>query len=296
MIEALTDIRTAAAAVSAILSIVGIVAGFNKIRRLIVYRNLRKVLGISDGDRVVVVCSELDEAEKRQMVEDREYIYLMKYGDLDAWVELIFSLLRIYPNIDLRIMASGEAMSSTIDLQHQILLIGGPDYNLLTRRLHDMGATRMGYAEEVTQAGNSEIALVDKVTSKRFYHTTLEKDFGYIERIVNPFDQERQILFFGGCHTVGVTAATKFFSAFSGGRAVTAKQALENARVVARELKGREQPFSLLVQGNKVGSSIAAPSYLEATLYRGSEQTAVNLARHANGRWRTFLRWIGWAK
>ena len=228
---------------------------------------------------MLVVCSELSDPHIRQMVEPREFIYLMKYGDLDAWVELIFSLLRIYPNIDLQIMSSGEALASRVDLEHQILMIGGPDYNLLVRRIHDMGVNRIGYGLKTTATSpEQEITICDKTTGKERYYEHLDRDYGYIERIANPFDPSKQILFFGGCHTVGVTSATKFVSGFSEGRQHISKKTLINARALASQIGRRKKDFVLLIDASKIGSSVAQPSYREAELFVGQSREATPLS------------------
>lgn len=275
----LTDAKAVITVISLTLSAVALAANYKRIWRAFVYRHIRRILGIRDGDKVLVVCSELPDATARQMVEDREYIYLMKYGDLDAWVELIFSLLRIYPNIDLQVMSSGEALSSRVDLGHQILLIGGTDYNLLVRRIHDMGANRVAYTEHKTDKGDEEIALKDKVTGQEYFFTHLDKDYGYIERISNPFDLTKQMIFFGGCHTVGVTSATKFMSAFSEGRQHVSTKTLINAAALSKMLKSERTKFFLLIEASKIGSSIASPSFQETRLFVDAEPNPVLFAK-----------------
>lgn len=265
----INDASTAITAISIVASIIAVATNYKRIMRAFVYRHIRKILNIKDGDKVLVVCSELPEPEKRQLVEDREFIYLMKYGDLDGWVELIFSLLRIYPNIDLQIMSSGEALNARVDLGHQILLIGGPDYNLLVRRIHDMGVHRLGYQVEASTPGQEEIVLEDRVSKKRYWFEHIDKDFGYIERMQSPFDHSKQVIFFGGCHTVGVTAATKFLSAFSEGRRHVSKKTLINAHALAKALPSNSEEFTLLISASKIGASIASPSYREAELFIG---------------------------
>src|SRR5437763_7695072 len=102
-------------------------------------RHLRKVWGIKDRENVILVCSELDEPEKRQNLEPREYIYNLKYGDVDAYFEAVYTLLRLYPNLQLRILSCGEAEEIRLEYDKTLILIGGPDYNSST---HDF----LGYS------------------------------------------------------------------------------------------------------------------------------------------------------
>ena len=84
-------------------------------------RHLRQVWGIKNGDQVIVVCSELDDPDDRQQVEEREYIYSYKYGDLDAYIEVLVTLLRLYPAIKMQVMSAGEAGTTQLDLVHQFI-------------------------------------------------------------------------------------------------------------------------------------------------------------------------------
>ena len=61
------------------LSLIAVVKGTRKMRHLWRTRHLRRVWGIRNGDRVVVVCSELDEPSNRQWVEPREFIEVWRH-------------------------------------------------------------------------------------------------------------------------------------------------------------------------------------------------------------------------
>ncbi len=117
-----------------IVSIIGVILSTKKIGRIWRTRHLRKVWGIKNGESVIVVCSELDDGFARQHIEPKEFIYNLKYGDVDAYFEVIITLLRLYPNIKLRIMSAGEAENTRFDLAQHLILIGGSDYNTLTEK------------------------------------------------------------------------------------------------------------------------------------------------------------------
>ena len=68
-----------------VITVIGLVLWIRKRISLRRTRHLRKVWGIKDHDAVVVVCSELDDPTERQNVEAREFIYCLKYGDVDAY-------------------------------------------------------------------------------------------------------------------------------------------------------------------------------------------------------------------
>jgi hypothetical protein len=218
-------------------------------------RYLRKIFGIKKRETVVVFCSELSNPINRQMVEEREYIYLMKYGDIDAWVEYLLSMQRLFPMVNLRISSSGEALQNQLELQEHICLIGGPDYNKLTEHFISLGVTRFTYIEK-----GDEIVILDRKTEKEYYYTNLDNDFGYIEKIPNPYNKKKSVFLFGGCHTVGVTSAVKFFSAFSNGKSDVSSIALENANSILKNKKIDKNKFSLLIAAKKIGATISYPT------------------------------------
>jgi len=219
-------------------------------------RHIRKIFGFKNGDTVILVCSELPKPLNRQLVEKREFIYLMKYGDLDAWVEYLLSMIRTFPRVNFEVQSSGEALINKLNLDTHIALIGGPDYNKLTEYFIDNKMTRFSYAEI-----NGEITLVDKITKKNYFYTTLEKDYGYIEKFSNPYNRSKWVFIFGGCHTIGVTSAVKFFSAFSNGKSKISNVALKNAESVIKNKNINIANFALLINAAKIGSTISYPCY-----------------------------------
>lgn len=241
--------------ISVLFSLFGVFYSVREALRFWNLRNIRKVLGIRPGDNVLIVCSELPNPIERQMVEPREYIYLMKYGDLDAWVEYLLSMVKMFPKSNLHISSSGEALQNTMDLEEHICLIGGPDYNKMTEDFINKGLTRFIYTEV-----DGEIAIRDKKTGKIYYHTTVDKDFGYIEKIPNPYNQKKYVILFGGCHTVGVTSAVKFVSAYSNGKSRVSDIALTNAKKLVQDQNIDLDNFVILINATKVGSTISYPT------------------------------------
>ncbi len=245
-----------------VVSLVGVCLSTNKLRHFWRTRHLQKVWGIKNGESVIIVCSELEEPEIRQWVEPREFIYSLKYGDVDAYFEVVNTLLRLYPAIKLRIMSAGEATSTRWDLARHVILIGGPDYNTLTADVLDRNETRFDYRspDVATQSSENpdEIVLYDKLKGKEYCHTDNTHDFGYFERIVNPHNPDRRIILIGGCHTIGVTGAVKAFSMAESEEGEIAHHVLRNAALVAKRV-GKGKTFSVLVSVERVGQSISVP-------------------------------------
>lgn len=241
--------------IAVIFSLIGVIYSVREGVRFWNLRNIRKVLGIHIRDNVLIVCSELPDPIERQMVEPREYIYLMKYGDLDAWVEYLLSMAKMFPKSNIHISSSGEALQNTMDLEGHICLIGGPDYNKMTEDFINKGLTRLDYIEV-----DGEIAIRDKSTKKIYYHTTLDKDYGYIEKIANPYNPKKYVILFGGCHTVGVTSAVKFISAYSNGKSQVSDIALANAKKLVQDPNIDINNFVIMINATKVASTISYPT------------------------------------
>lgn len=245
-----------------VLAVIALVCSTKKLLRLWRTRYLRKVWGIKNGDYVIVVCSELDDPEKRQNVEPREFIYNLKYGDVDAYFEVIVTLLRLFPNIKLKVLSSGEAESTRIDLARHLILIGGPDYNSMTDRILQKGITQYAYkipdAEEASEVYPDEIVIYDKKNDREFCELTDKKDYGYFERIINPNNPKTNVILLGGCHAIGVTGAAKAFSMVESEQGEIPKIVLKNAKMVAKIIL-RETEFSVLVSVERVGQTFSVP-------------------------------------
>ncbi len=225
-------------------------------------RHLRKIWGIKNGENVIVICSELDEPEERQKVEPREFIYNLKYGDVDAYFEVIITLLRLFPNIKLRVLSSGEAENTPFDLAQHLILIGGPDYNYMTDLMLQKEITQYTYmspdATVASKVNPDEIVIYDKINDKEFCELTDNKDYGYFERIVNPNNPKTNVILLGGCHAIGVTGAAKAFSMVESEQGEIPKIVLENAKKVAKMIS-REAEFSVLVSVERVGQTFSVP-------------------------------------
>ncbi|MDP3028215.1 MAG: hypothetical protein Q8O04_01695 [Deltaproteobacteria bacterium] len=249
-------------AVAVVLIIIEVISKTKKIARFWRTRHIRKVWGIKNHDYVIVVCSELDDPEERQNVEPREFIYNLKYGDVDAYFEVIITLLRLYPNIKLSILSAGEAEKTRFDLARHLILIGGPDYNSITGRILRKNITqfdyRSPYVEQKSFEHPEEIVIYDKINDKEYCELTDEKDFGYFEKIKNPNNPEKQIILIGGCHTLGVTGAVKAFSMAESEQGEIPTIVLKNAQTVAKKIS-KDSEFSVLISAERIGQTINTP-------------------------------------
>lgn len=267
----LDDFKFLVSVYAVCLSLIGAIAATRKVSRLWRTRHLRKVWGFKDGDPVVVVCSELDEADSRQNVEPREFIYNLKYGDLDALFEVVTTLLRLYSRLRLRVLSSGEAEKIRLDTSGHVVLIGGPDYNALTRNvLAGSEAPRIEYRSPHdgirSELNPDEITLVDRKSAREYFEASEMKDYGYFERIENPFCHGRFLLLVGGCHTIGVTGAAKAFSLADSEQGEIPATVLNNASTVARSLSESKE-FTVLLRVSRIGQTVSTPVVDDSTVW-----------------------------
>jgi len=249
-----------------LVSAIGGLSATAKLKRLWRTRHLRRVWGIRNGDHVIVVCSELDEAETRQQVEDREFIYSLKYGDVDAYIEVLVTILRLYPSIKMQVLSAGEAQATRLDLSRHLIVIGGPDYNTLARRVLGWQRTqfeyRSPYVAEQSAQYPTEIVLYDNVLRTEHCHHNDMHDFGYFERIPNPHNSKSNVIILGGCHTIGVAGAAKAFSMAASEEGEIPQGVLRNARMVSKKV-GHARRFAVLVEVERIGQTIVVPMVRE---------------------------------
>lgn len=275
-------IEFAVNALALVLSAFGLVQGVPRLRRILRYWPLLRFWRLGGTGSVWIVCSEADSPEARQWPEEREFIYLMKYGDVDALFEVALTLERIYLSLRFRIMSSGEFERATGNLPRHMIAIGGPDYNALTRRLLDDGKLRIRYrspyVEQRCGAEPDEIALVAPNDGTEIFSKIRDKDFGYIERIANPWASKGTITVLGGNHTIGVTAAAKLFSVIEEGRFEVTPRTKANYRHFRRHVKGTPE-FGAIFPAEKVGTVIAQPDLIQASYIAGHGPKPTILSR-----------------
>lgn len=289
----LSDVSTWFKVYTLILTIIGTFKSSGKLLLLWNTRHVRKIWGIKDGENVTIICSELDEPEQRQNVEPNEFIYNLKYGDLDAYFEVVTTLLKLYPKIKLKIISSGEAENTKFDMAQTIILIGGPDYNAITEKILEKNITqikyRSPYSKEKSRDFPNEIVLHNTSNQMEYFELDEFKDFGYFEKLKNPYDPSKNIILIGGCHTIGVTAAVKAFSLAPSEHGEIPKVVLKNASSVAKRISKQDE-FVLLMKAERISQSISTPIITQATdlLFKKSHSTfyqkVIKLIKESYGR------------
>jgi transcriptional regulator with XRE-family HTH domain len=195
------------------------------------YDELRKALGLDAepanplrfpaGEPLTVICAELPE----ELQAAREYadplapdhVELYRYADPDALFELYSYLRQV--NANNRIRYKLVTRLDRADLDTHVLLLGGVDWNSLTRQLYDvLGLPVAQVGREGIEAGAFEVSDADggrrtlvpvlKVDDGRL---TLREDVAHLCRAPNPFSREATtVTIFNGVYgrgTYGIVRA-----------------------------------------------------------------------------------------
>jgi len=221
-------------------------------------RLFKGVWGFGEFDDVTVVCSQLDEPEERQHPEPWEFIYLSKYGDLDALFEAQSTIHELYPNVHVEHRTGTEISENRNEDQFtgNLVLVGGPDYNRLVRTFERYSPVKYFPAEE---DNNITIRLKRQGTTftPRKRGTDPEEiiDYGFFVSRRNPHNLDKRLILVGGCHTYGVYGAIK---AFRYSRRQRDPVAQANCRTVLRRL-GPDAEFFAFFEVHGVGNSVPTP-------------------------------------
>jgi hypothetical protein len=262
----------------------GIVQAVAKFPRYWRYRRIRRLLRLRRGRRTVVVCSELDQPEKRQWVEPHEFIYMLKYGDIDALFEIVTTVRTVYPEIRLEVLSAQEAAHGNIDYDCDIIVVGGPDYNVVAERIIEEGKGLVTYSYEQEESapakGDDPPIVLCAEGCQPWKGQNRNEDFGYIEVMENPFCHRGRLIMFGGCHTIGVTAAVRVLQLRRDGAGLT-NQAKKNLRILNRHARFRSR-YGAIFRGTLVGATIPSPNISQAYFF-GDDRKFLGVT----------LRWFG---
>lgn len=246
------------------LGIFGLFQAVRQLPRYWRYRRVRRLLRLRSRHRTIIVCSELEQPEERQWVEPDEFIYMLKYGDIDALFEIVTIVRTVYPNLRLEVFSAQEAALGNLDYDCDMIVVGGPDYNFVAERIIEEGKASVTYDREKTeQDENSEGPIVLCAGGcEPWKGRHRNEDFGYIEVMENPFSHRGRLIMFGGCHTIGVTAAVRLLQLSRDGSGLT-YQAKRNLKFLNRHARLRRR-YGVIFRATLVGATIPAPNASEA--------------------------------
>lgn len=224
----------------------------------------RQLWGFNPGDVVYLVCPELEEPDSRQHPEPNEFLYLGKYGDIDALITLFSTLSKLYPNITLRICTGKEFKAyKPIPNSENLILLGGPDYNEITR--HYMKNTRRVPYKFIDAGDESEAIKLPRGYGMAQAAIEMDDsrangiDYGFFVRFQNPHNKKKTIIMVNGIHTYGVYGAAKCFALNQDGETDVST---ENCKKILSKIGKHSKfgvHFKLQIMQNEVATPVINP-------------------------------------
>lgn len=175
------------------------------------WNDLRKIWsGGLPTRQITIVCPELPKTYRPKYASkgSPEFVNLAHFGDLDALVEVLTLLPKLYPNAETKYVTSSEVHRN--DKEGNLIVIGGPDFNALAKEFLDSQPVPFLYK----QKGYDPIFF--EVATKREFSMEKKKgrvtrDYGLFARFPNPVNKSNSVIMIGGLQTFGVLGAVQAF-------------------------------------------------------------------------------------
>jgi len=158
----------------------------------------RKIWDLN-GDNLIVVSGNLF---GRYEVEPK---------DADSLFDTTLGLMNLYPGINVKRLYSIDFTEKDF-VDHDLLVIGGPDSNLITKKILDEIDQSFPFIyEEIDEP--FDFVLKDKCSSKKykkeFEGTEVKTDYGFFLKIPNPYTKNRNIIIITGIGAEGTYGCSK---------------------------------------------------------------------------------------
>jgi hypothetical protein len=212
------------------------------------------------SEQIYIVCSQLDSSEGRQKPEPGEFLYLGKYGDIDSLFEVLTSLSKLFPRLNIKFCTDEEFDNLPGNpYANNLILIGGPDYNKIVKVF--LSYTPFEFIEQ-----NEETLLRNKVSNQLFQskfnnHDGIEEvtDYGFFLKMPNPNNKRNKLIILNGIHTYGVYGATKCFLSQDENET---NISIENCEEVISKV-GTEPNFAVVLKVRSINKKIGIPKINE---------------------------------
>jgi transcriptional regulator with XRE-family HTH domain len=172
----------------------------------------------ADGGDITIVCAQLPDGIRGQMPyadpADPDYVRLYDYADLDSLVELFGHVRATNPDAYVRFKLATHLVED--DYTTHLVLLGGVDWNLSTRRL--LKALQLP-VRQATRDDDAEDAAFDVRTDEGFERfspqfdaddeRTLRADVAQFVRGPNPFNRRRTVTICNGMYGQGTYGAVR---------------------------------------------------------------------------------------
>lgn len=173
---------------------------------------------------ITIVCAPLP-PDMREMMpyndpDEPDYVESWVYADPDALIELHGHVRATNPLSQVRIRRASNLRRD--DLTTHLLLIGGVDWNALTRDLLDVLPVPVSQTpredDETTDEGGFWVGegtgrrVVNPVVDVRGERRTLRQDVAHLFRGPNPFNRKRTVTMFNGAFGRGTYGAVRILT------------------------------------------------------------------------------------
>ncbi|CAD6492770.1 MAG: hypothetical protein DIAAKJNI_00384 [Candidatus Argoarchaeum ethanivorans] len=208
--------------------------------------------GLALNSKTIIVPSKLPTTNEPTEFED--YIYIRKYGDLDALFLVEQTLLRLYPKMEIEISPAEKLTSLPNGWEDSnLIIIGGPDFNPIGKFFEHLCSFEYCYG-----SGKNDVWLRHKMTEKEYipkiFDTDkdfLADDYGFFLKRKNSKNGGCKLIMIGGAHTWGVYGAAMLFSCNS---LQSSTGGYKNSKLMVTKF-GSDPSFivNFKVRGNKDG-------------------------------------------
>jgi hypothetical protein len=222
------------------------------------------VLTNDESEQVTIVCAPLPPEIRARMPytdsEDPDYIELYTYADLDALLELHGHIRAVNPRAEVRVRTAATLQAD--DASSHLVLLGGVDWNHLTRRVLNslgLGVSQrwVGSEKDVGQfevSDNDEVATFESVVDRSGGRVRLIEDVAHFYRGPNPFNKERTVTICNGMYGRGVLGAV---------RTLTDKQFRERNAAYIERTFGTASSYSILARVRIVAREVVTPDWTD---------------------------------
>jgi transcriptional regulator with XRE-family HTH domain len=170
-----------------------------------------------DGRAITIVCAPFapDFLEKMKPYTDRnapDYAPIYNYADLDALVELHGHVRATNPQSEVRIRLASDV--SNDDITSHLLLLGGVDWNGLTRDVFDVLDLPVVQAPRQSEESAGGFQVGEQTFSPRMRRSSqgidvLAEDVAHFYRAPSPFNRKRSVTIFNGMYGRGTYGAVR---------------------------------------------------------------------------------------
>ncbi len=217
----------------------------------------KKIWDFNKDDYVFIICPELEEPAKRQEPEPQEFLYLGKYGDIDSLLVIYTSLNKIYPQLTIKFCTSKEFNNLPGNpYADNLILIGGPDYNQITRAFMDYTPfefNKNDLGDTILKYKKTEQIFESKFTKQKEIEEVI--DFGFFLKMPNPNNPNKKLIIINGIHTYGVYGAAKGFSLYDENEMNISQS---NCKIVI-DASGNDCNFAVILKVRAINKKIGIP-------------------------------------